>query len=108
MIRRPPRSTRTDTLVPCTTLFRSSRDAARHQHWLYTTRAFGPDAMMLDRAQALRHLPESPRAWSGALYSASDGVAEPGMATQGIEIGRAHVRTPVTNAHLVCRLLLDK
>src|SRR3546814_3749303 len=24
------------------------------------------------------------------------------------QIGRAHVRTPVTNAHLVCRLLLDK
>src|SRR3546814_2999809 len=23
-----------------------------------------------------------------------------------VEIGRAHVRTPVTNAHLVCRLLL--
>src|SRR3546814_12885536 len=27
MIRRPPRSTRTDTLFPYTTLFRSSRDA---------------------------------------------------------------------------------
>src|SRR3546814_9192315 len=26
----------------------------------------------------------------------------------GGEIGRAHVRTPVTNAHLVCRLLLEK
>src|SRR3546814_5266816 len=26
----------------------------------------------------------------------------------GDEIGRAHVCTPVTNAHLVCRLLLDK
>src|SRR3546814_10094433 len=25
-----------------------------------------------------------------------------------IQIGRAHVCTPVTNAHLVCRLLLDK
>src|SRR3546814_7655384 len=25
-----------------------------------------------------------------------------------IEIGRAHVRTPVTNAQLVCRLLLEK
>src|SRR3546814_7727431 len=25
-----------------------------------------------------------------------------------IEIGRAHVRTPVTNAHIVCRLLLEK
>src|SRR3546814_5953019 len=24
------------------------------------------------------------------------------------QIGTAHVRTPVTNAHLVCRLLLDK
>src|SRR3546814_2710126 len=24
------------------------------------------------------------------------------------EIGRAHVRTPVTNSHLVCRLLLEK
>src|SRR3546814_12993417 len=28
MIRRPPRSTRTDTLFPCTTLFRSVPDAA--------------------------------------------------------------------------------
>src|SRR3546814_1817457 len=26
----------------------------------------------------------------------------------GVQIGRAHVCTPVTNAHLVCRLLLDK
>src|SRR3546814_2501400 len=25
-----------------------------------------------------------------------------------IEIGRAHVGTPVTNAHLVCRLLLEQ
>src|SRR3546814_3702744 len=35
LIRRPPRSTRTDTLFPYTTLFRSrparGRDAARHQ-----------------------------------------------------------------------------
>src|SRR3546814_4741429 len=29
MIRRPPRSTRTDTLFPYTTLFRSADDAAR-------------------------------------------------------------------------------
>src|SRR3546814_19944763 len=33
MIRRPPRSTRTDTLFPYTTLFRSHRlDAARDRH----------------------------------------------------------------------------
>src|SRR3546814_6157237 len=28
--------------------------------------------------------------------------------TGGHQIGRAHVCTPVTNAHLVCRLLLEK
>src|SRR3546814_8900219 len=37
MIRRPPRSTRTDTLCPYTTLFRSRwrwrRPAARHRRW---------------------------------------------------------------------------
>src|SRR3546814_3806655 len=32
MIRRPPRSTRTDTLFPYTTLFRSDEDV-RHQPW---------------------------------------------------------------------------
>src|SRR3546814_9378207 len=30
------------------------------------------------------------------------------LADVGGEIGRAHVCTPVTNAHLVCRLLLEK
>src|SRR3546814_7065154 len=30
------------------------------------------------------------------------------LATPGISLGRAHVCTPVTNAHLVCRLLLEK
>src|SRR3546814_10642036 len=31
MLRRPPRSTRTDTLFPYTTLFRSDVDRARHE-----------------------------------------------------------------------------
>src|SRR3546814_1909416 len=30
------------------------------------------------------------------------------LGARGRQIGRAHVRTPVTNAHLVCRLLLEK
>src|SRR3546814_5962486 len=29
-------------------------------------------------------------------------------AVEGQQIGRAHICTPVTNAHLVCRLLLEK
>src|SRR3546814_16472670 len=34
MIRRPPRSTRTDTLFPYTTLFRSFGDRRSHRHLL--------------------------------------------------------------------------
>src|SRR3546814_1475698 len=33
MIRRPPRSTRTDTLFPYTTLFRSRPPGTDHRHW---------------------------------------------------------------------------
>src|SRR3546814_7277727 len=34
---------------------------------------------------------------------------DPAMFTKsGVKIGRAHVRTPVANAHLVCRLRLAK
>src|SRR3546814_2242402 len=38
MIRRPPRSTRTDTLVPYTTLFRSGRQPPR-RFWCFRSRA---------------------------------------------------------------------
>src|SRR3546814_9443047 len=49
----------------------------------------------------------------GAQLEAPDSKAIPRvLATASIaeerEIGRAHVCTPVTNEHLVCRLLLDK
>src|SRR3546814_10287217 len=37
-----------------------------------------------------------------------DGQAYAFAGTLVVQIGRAHVSTPVTNAHLVCRLLLDK
>src|SRR3546814_6176737 len=48
MIRRPPRSTRTDTLFPYTTLFRSTAGATVHVHVVPDTTtgagAFNPDA----------------------------------------------------------------
>ena len=80
----------------------NSRDAQQHQRWLDAARPYGPDAALLDRAQALRHLPESPRPWSGALFSASDGVAEPGMATQGIA-GLARAQGAVVLEHCAVR-----
>src|SRR3546814_13701482 len=97
MIRRPPRSTRTDTLFPYTTLFRSSDPRRRrgqpsavifaHQRIGRIARAIGEPALRrraADHAEDVAHTP------------------------QVREIGRAHVCTPVTNAHLVCRLLLEK
>src|SRR3546814_3597234 len=40
--------------------------------------------------------------------SSPRGTMSTGAAGASPEIGRAHVCTPVTNAHLVCRLLLEK
>src|SRR3546814_6062208 len=43
---------------------------------------------------------------AGALYAAYFIIMARVGATIAPQIGRAHVCTPVTNAHLVCRLLL--
>ncbi|CAB3673833.1 FAD-binding oxidoreductase [Achromobacter denitrificans] len=59
-------------------------DAAGHETWLREARAHGVQAEMLGREAALRLLPRSERPWTGALYSAADGVAEPQIATQGV------------------------
>src|SRR3546814_3541630 len=75
MIRRPPRSTRTDTLFPYTTLFRS---AAGRQAAAPAGRPFRAFA-----AAALR---------PGQMVRSEEHTSE----------------LPVTNAHLVCRLLLEK
>src|SRR3546814_8904288 len=58
MIRRPPRSTRTDTLCPCTTLFRSHRreEAARVRELLLQPPQRHAEPFALDeRQRVLRH-----------------------------------------------------
>src|SRR3546814_1989098 len=140
MIRRPPRSTRTDPLFPDTTLFRSLqaaflRASAGAPLWLPRLMPLGD----LGAEELLFEAPsfagegeaELPPALSGVqrqLLLAScivahsrSRVAELASPPIGedhairlaaelarLKIGRAHVLTPVTNAHLVCRLLLEK
>src|SRR3546814_3442683 len=108
MIRRPPRSTRTDTLFPYTTLFRSivgsflPRRAARRripeQACALKKYFCGIEVISTTchKKHALAALGDT------EILSVED---TPGDATA--EIGRAHVLTPVTNAQLVCRLLLE-
>src|SRR3546814_5385327 len=127
MIRRPPRSTRTDTLFPYTTLFRSIPqltyrssnyvDSANTElfkqegHVLLDLRAGYKSDMGWTLALWARNLTDERYTLGGfavapLLYAAT--ISPP--RTYGVdlrwEIGRAHVCTPVTNAHLVCRLLL--
>src|SRR3546814_8464868 len=86
MIRRPPRSTRTDTLFPYTTLFRSSRSLS-----------------------ALRIVP--PMNWAGiaeVLWSNAATLAKAFLADGRSEDRKSTRLNSVTNAHLVCRLLLEK
>src|SRR3546814_16560076 len=57
MIRRPPRSTRTDTLFPYTTLFRSPEGRPRHHLYADDSRGRGGDARLrADRRGAQRRL----------------------------------------------------
>src|SRR3546814_1574131 len=144
MFRRPPRSTRTDTLFPYTTLFRAGaalrhlwhnrlrraavpRAADRHRGERRTALdrqrrlpapAVGVPETLLRRVARMGPVAPPPRpepARGPALLradrgdcGAADGPARPRPDDHfRREIGRAHVSTPVTNAHLVSRLLLE-
>src|SRR3546814_1816306 len=111
MVRRPPESTRTDTLFPYPTLFRPSHGGYGHA---------AADARHVDGALGRRR---NTVALQGRPAPLAHPVGGPGRRQPGFdshrrhavvgqraldEIGRAHVRTPVTNAPLVCRLLLEK
>src|SRR3546814_10181535 len=103
MIRRPPRSTRTDTLFPYTTLFRSEvirRTVDNASIGSVSLVSANTDDPVTPYDESLTF---------AAIRVKGSSTLETGVTCTTIgQIGRAHVRTPVTNAHLVCRLLLEK
>src|SRR3546814_9611756 len=132
MIRRPPRSTRTDTLLPYTTLFRSQEATGGTEECAGQIRvsihASAQEATGADQDRARQigvsihaSAQEATRSWQEARLSVRVSIhasaqEAPVMFSQhrldGLvsihEIGRAHVCTPVPNAALVCRPLLEK
>src|SRR3546814_7014132 len=132
MIRRPPRSTRTDTLFPYTTLFRSKgaiSDAFKRcavkwgvGRYLYDIDAVWAECVTYE-SNGRKHFKEWTARGQSQLSAALNKVV-PHVAPRpdqlvtdeqlmrlpntADEIGRAHVCTPVTNAHHVCRFLLEK
>src|SRR3546814_9422287 len=103
MLRRPPRSTRTDTLFPYTTLFRSRARSRRPRQPALGHRHV---ARVRPRRHAVGRHARGAGEVPGRAYPARGHADRRYPAA--VQIGRAHVWTPVTNAHLVCRLLLEK
>src|SRR3546814_12991399 len=89
MIRRPPRSTRTDTLFPDTTLFRSPT-SSRHEKWVKNS-AIGK---LLKRQNPARW----PGSMEGADRDAVGGSARPVESRQVIELQRVAVEGDVFGA----------
>src|SRR3546814_2456667 len=108
MIRRPPRATRTDTLFPYTTLFRAivcRVTPTRSPSWACVISPARKRRVRMSLLKGGLAMPAPPIA--GQDHQMVDRLGRH-QREQSDEIGRAHVRTPVTNAHLVCRLLLEK
>src|SRR3546814_6543849 len=105
MTRRPPRTTRTDHLIPYPPLFRSSRSRRRARG----RTAPPPPGRARASAPGRPSAPRRPcRRWWARRRRWRRTWRGRGWRRRRSEIGRAHVGTPVTNAHLVCRLLLEK
>src|SRR3546814_2219679 len=106
MIRLPPRPTLQYSVFPDTTLLRSVAIGFRLEvAWTIHLEPMASASWLW----VLQH-----RAGVAVETSRSPCFVRPMDAAGGAravlhpEIGRAHVCTPVTNAHLVCRLMLDK
>src|SRR3546814_9218587 len=83
MIRRPPRSTRTDTLFPCTTLFRSRLGLARHiiAEGTEPFRGLESDHVIMEhrfnQLAATRQRPQNPGGRPGGVEENTDPVGAP-------------------------------
>src|SRR3546814_954012 len=115
MIRRPPRSTRTDTLLPYKTLVRSScvsglrlsSTAEREPRLHLASGRFDEGALVGAHHVQVRQAARGPLRHAGQR-TLGHPPGERKCRLDQLEIGRAHVCTPVTHAHLVCHLLLTK
>jgi glycine/D-amino acid oxidase-like deaminating enzyme len=59
-------------------------ELAQLETWLEHARAYQLDTRVIDAAEVARLLPGSSKTWAGALYTPSDGRAEPEMAAPAI------------------------
>src|SRR6476619_8157347 len=68
-------------------LAETPQDRERLEGWLDHAREYQLDTRVIDGAEVARLLPGSAKPWAGALYTASDGKAEPQKAAPAIAAG---------------------
>src|SRR3546814_3017725 len=110
MIRRPPISTRTDTLFPYTTLFRSDgrnlSDRDQFQGGLKSLALMGRvDYQVTDAIEFGTHFSYSRQKYDGTYNYWREDTRATYFSGQ---IGRDNVCTPVTNSQLVSPFILAK
>src|SRR3546814_1514504 len=102
MIRRPPRATRTDPLVPYTTLFRSAPESVDvHRFRALVADGRPEEALALWRGEPFAGVP-------GLEPERTALAAEHLAVLPDLKNGKAHVWTPVPNGRHVCPLLLPQ
>jgi len=62
----------------------TAADLAELETWLEHAREYQLDTQIIDGAEVARRLPGAAKSWAGALYTPSDGRAEPQMAAPAI------------------------
>ena len=65
-------------------LCETAKEAAKHEAWLAHAKTFQIDSRLIGSDEIDRLLPGSSRRWPAALYTPSDGCAEPEKATSAI------------------------
>src|SRR3546814_7711031 len=134
MVRRPPRSTRTDTLFPYTALFRSAirwpMESEYRDFWELPYEALVKNKLLWTAIQAKTILALIRQLTTGGTRTIEDvefifkeeaeaaieliggptaiGIRDRARDVDRAELGRAPVSPPTTNAPPVCRLLLAK
>src|SRR3546814_568979 len=96
MIRRPPRSTRTDTLCPYTTLFRSSRDASYAEtHGMQLSENLSQDLAQWYRHQQVANPGlDAPELWATDLTDQQRAVRQE-MITRWMDEKQASIRSEI-------------
>src|SRR3546814_5491633 len=99
MIRRPPRSTRTDTLFPYTTLFRSCENELGPEIIIGATtgaqadKVFKPAKLMVERVSALREA-FALKAWARSITCGDNGgTVQPINSKSSTQDGRSEEHT---------------